>query len=69
MNDSLNEVLKNGIYEYLRNNPKRDTVDIVEYFGIRTDELLTALADLKEEKKVKVVWSGLKHSYVVSECP
>lgn len=69
MNNKINEILKNGIYEYLENNPERDTVDIMARFNLGQEKVLSALADLKEENRVKNIWSGLKYCYVVSKCP
>ena len=67
--DEFNEVLKNGIYEYIENNPGRDMIDIMNHFNFGQEKVPSALADLKEENRVKVVWFGLKSCYVVSKCP
>ena len=68
-NDEINEVLKNGIYEYIENNPDRDIIDIMDHFNFGQEKVPSALADLKKENRVKLVWSGFKCYYVVSECP
>ena len=68
-NDEFNEVLKDGIYEYIENNPECDTVDILAHFNLGQEKVFSALADLKEENRVKTVWAGLKPCYVVSKCP
>jgi len=67
--DAFNEVLKNGIYEYIKNNPERDTIDILDHFNLGQEKVFSALADLKEENRVKTVWTGFKTCYVVSKCP
>ena len=66
-NDEFNEVLKNGFYEHIENNPGRNIIDIMEHFNFGQEQVPTALADLKEENRVKLVWSGLKQSYVISK--
>ena len=66
-NDEFNEVIKDAIYEYLENNPERDTVDIVAHLNTGQDRTLLALTELEEENRVKKIWTGLKKCYVVSE--
>ena len=63
--DEFNEVLKNGIYEYIKNNPGRDMIDIMNHFNFGQEKVPSALVDLKEENRIKLKWTGLRHSYLV----
>ena len=67
--DEFNEILKNGIYEYIKNNPERSMIDIMDHFNFGQEKVPAALEDLKEENRVKLVWSGFRYTYVILECP
>ena len=44
--------LEEAIEEYIRNNPKRDSVDIVSHFKLRADITLESLNQLVSQRKV-----------------
>ena len=59
----MTKYLKNGILEYIKNNPGVESPDITSHFKLRVDITLMALNELIEEKKVIKSWSGIKCIY------
>ncbi len=56
--------LEDVIYEYIKNKPDVDSVDIVSHFKLRQDITLNALAQLVKDHKVERKWLGFRYGYI-----
>lgn len=56
--------LEDAVYEYVKNNPRVDSADIVSHFKLRADIALKALAQLEKDHKVERKWLGFKYGYI-----
>lgn len=61
----MTEKLKNEIFNFIVVNRKTESFNIVTYFNLRLDIVLTALKELEEEGRVKRFWSGCGYLYEV----
>lgn len=61
--DSGQRRLEDDIYEYIKNKPDVDSVDIVSHFKFRQDITLNALAQLVKDHKVERKWLGFRYVY------
>lgn len=60
--------LEDAIEEYIRNNPNKDSVDIVSYFKLRADIILDSLDKLmKQGKVIRQHLCGINYGYVICE--
>ena len=59
--------LEDSIEEHIKNNPKKDSVDIVSHFKLRADITLSSLNELVNERRVtRLHLYGANYGYVVS---
>lgn len=57
--------LEEPIYEYIKNNPEKDSVDVVSHFKLRADITLNSLGKLVDQGKViRKHLSGATYGYV-----
>ena len=62
-----NIILENAIKEYIKNNPKVDSVDIVSHFKLRADITLLSLAELvKDDIVIRKHIFGVKYGYLIT---
>ena len=60
--------LENAIEEYIRNNPKIDSVDIVRHFKLRADITLRSLIELeKQNRVVRKHLFGITYGYISND--
>jgi len=59
------EWLEDAIEEHVKNNPKKDSVDIVSYFKLRVDIVMKSISFLEKEGRIKRVnLYGFTYGYV-----
>ena len=67
MTENKCEWLKDAIYEYIKNNERFDSVDIVLHFKLRCDITLNSVAQLQKDQKIERRWLGFRYGYVTTE--
>lgn len=60
------EWLEDAIYEYIKNNDRVDSVDIVLHFKLRCDITLNSVVQLQKGNKIERKWLGFRYGYVIS---
>lgn len=59
--------LDDAVFDYIKNYPRADSVDIVLHFKLRADITMSSVAQLQEDKRISRQWFGFRYGYIITD--